>query len=114
VLASTESISVSFVLFSVLYFVKNLVHVVTVELEEFKDIHTVRSDGVTIKSWPLKTHCYMLKCFLLWFKQHNGAFYCTTSEDVVLLLKKNVFDEYVLLRSMLKIMQQPIFLPGLA
>jgi hypothetical protein len=37
----------------------------------------------------------MLKGFLLWFKRHNCSFYCTTSEDDVLLLKKSAFDEYL-------------------
>jgi hypothetical protein len=72
-----------------------LEHVVTVELEEFKDICTVRSDGDTVKAWTLKTHLHMLKCFLLCFKRHNCSFYCTTSEDDVLLLKKSAFDEYI-------------------
>jgi hypothetical protein len=73
-----------------------LEHVV-VELEDFKDIYTVRSDGVTIKAWPLKTPLRMLKCFLLWFNRHNRSFYCTTSEDDVLLLKNSAFDEYICL-----------------
>jgi hypothetical protein len=60
-----------------------------------KDIYTVRNYGVTVKVQPLKTHLHMLKCFLLWFKWHNCSFYCTTSEDCVLLLKKNAFDEYI-------------------
>jgi hypothetical protein len=72
-----------------------LEHVVTVELEDFKDIYKVRSDGVTVKARPLKTHLHMLKCFLLWFKRHNRSFYCTTSEDDVLLLKKSALDEYI-------------------
>jgi hypothetical protein len=66
-----------------------------VELEDFKDIYTVSSDGVTVKAWPLKTHLRMLQCFLLWFKWHNRSFYCTTSEDDVLLLQKSAFDEYI-------------------
>jgi hypothetical protein len=88
---------------------EKLEHVVTVELEDFKDIHMVRSDGVTVKAQPLTSHLRMLKCFLLWFKQHNRSFYCTTSEDDVLLLKKR---RIVLLmstsarRSMLRIMQR--------
>jgi hypothetical protein len=72
-----------------------LEHVVTVELEDFKDIYMVRSDGPTDKARPLKTHLCMLKCFLLWCKRHNHSFYCTTSEDDVLLLKKSAFDEYI-------------------
>jgi hypothetical protein len=31
---------------------ENLEHVVTVELEEFKDIHTVKSDGYLVKARP--------------------------------------------------------------
>jgi hypothetical protein len=72
-----------------------LEHVVTVELEEFKDIYTVGSDDVTVKDQPLKTNLFMMKGFLLWFKWHNHSFYCTTSEDDVLLLKKSAFDEYI-------------------
>jgi hypothetical protein len=74
---------------------EKLEHFVTVDLEDFKDIYTVRSGGVTVKEWPLKTYLCMLKCFLLWFKWHNCSFYCTTSEDDVSLLKKSAFDEYI-------------------
>jgi hypothetical protein len=74
---------------------EKLEHVVTVEFEKFKDIHTVKSDGYTVKARPLKTQFRMLKGFLLWFKVHNHSFYCTTSEDDVLLLKKNTFGEYL-------------------
>jgi hypothetical protein len=74
---------------------EKLEHIVTVELEDFRDIYTVRSNGVTVKAWPLKTHLRMLKFFLLWFKWHIHSFYCTTSEDDVLLLKKSAFDEYI-------------------
>jgi hypothetical protein len=66
-----------------------------VYLEDFKDIYMVRSDGFTVKARSLKTHLRMLMCFLLWFKRHNHSFYCTTSEDDVLLLKKSAFDEYI-------------------
>jgi hypothetical protein len=50
---------------------KKLEHVVTVEFEDFKDIYTVRSEGLAVK-----THLHMLNCFLLWFKRHNRSFYC--------------------------------------
>jgi hypothetical protein len=74
---------------------EKLEHIVTVALEEFRDIHTVKSDGYTVKAQPLKTHFHMLKGFLLWFKQHDHSFYCTTFQDDVLLLKKNAFGEYL-------------------
>jgi hypothetical protein len=74
---------------------EKLEHVVTVELEDFKDIYTIRSDCGTVKDRPLKTHLRMLKCFLLWFKQHNRFFYCNTPEDDVFLIKKSAFDEYI-------------------
>jgi hypothetical protein len=69
-------------------------HVVAVELEEFKDIYMVRSDGATVTARPLKTHLCMLKFVLLWFKWNNHCFYFTTSKDDF-FLKKNAFDEYI-------------------
>jgi hypothetical protein len=62
------------------------------ELEEFKDIHTVRSDGFTIKACPLKTHLRILKCFLLYFKRYNHSNYGICTEDDVLTFTKGVFN----------------------
>jgi hypothetical protein len=68
--------------------------VVTMELEEFKDIHTVRSDGFTIKARPMKTHLRMLKCFLPYFKRYNRSYYGICTKDDVLTFTKGVFDAY--------------------
>jgi hypothetical protein len=71
-----------------------LEHVVTKELEEFKGIHTVRSDGFAIKARPLKTHLRMLKCFLLYFRHYNRSYYGICAKDDVLTFTKVVFDAY--------------------
>jgi hypothetical protein len=71
-----------------------LEHVVTMELEVFKDIHTVRSDAFTIKARPLKTLLRMLKCFLLYFKRYNRSYYGNCTEGDVLTFAKGLFDAY--------------------
>jgi hypothetical protein len=71
-----------------------LEHVVTIDLEEFNDVHFVRCDGFTIKARPLKTHLRMLKCCLLNFKRYNRSYYGICTEDDVLTSTKGVFDAY--------------------
>jgi hypothetical protein len=71
-----------------------LEHVVTMELEESKDIYMVRSDGFTIKACPLKSHLHMLKCFLLYFKHYNHSYYGISTKDDILTLTKGVFHSY--------------------
>ena len=43
---------------------KVLFHVTTLHFDEIKDFETVRDDG-RFEASPLKTHCRILKCFLL-------------------------------------------------
>ena len=46
-----------------------LFHVTTIGIDEVKDFHTVKKDGISMDGKPLMTHLRMLKGFLLYFKR---------------------------------------------
>jgi hypothetical protein len=86
-----------------------LEHIVTVELEDFKDIYMVRSDGVTVNARPLKTHLHMLKCFLLRLKRHIIPFIVPPLKMMFCCLRRVLLMSTSALTSRLKIMHQPLF-----
>jgi hypothetical protein len=45
-----------------------LIHVTTIGLDEVKDFHMVRDDGITYSAKPMLIHHHLFKCFLLYYK----------------------------------------------
>ena len=71
-----------------------LAHVTTLLIDDIKDFHTIRSDG-NYEASPLKTHCRMLKCFLLYYKWRCDDMSTILHEDDVLdLFTRTLFLEY--------------------
>ena len=72
----------------------DLVHVTTLLIDDIKDFHTVRRDS-TYEASPLKTHCRMFKCFLLYYKWRCDDMSTILHEDdVVELFTRTLFLEY--------------------
>jgi hypothetical protein len=61
-----------------------LIHVTTFGLDEVKDFHTVRDDGVTYSTKPMLIHLCLLKCFLLYYKRQCRERFTSLSEDDVM------------------------------
>jgi hypothetical protein len=71
-----------------------LVHVTTILIDDIKDFHTIRDDG-NYEASPLKTHCRMFKCFLLYYKWRCDEMSTILHEDDVLdLFTRTLFLEY--------------------
>ena len=72
----------------------DLAHVTTLLIDDIKDFHTLRSDG-NYEASPLKTHCRMFKCFLLYYKWRCNDMSTILDEDDVLgLFTRTLFLEY--------------------
>ena len=72
----------------------DLAHVTTLLIDDIKDFHTLRSDG-NYEASPLKTHCRMFKCFLLYYKWRCDDMSTILDEDDVLgLFTRTLFLEY--------------------
>ena len=61
----------------------DLAHVTTLLIDDIKDFHTLRSDG-NYEASPLKTHCRMYKCFILYYKWRCDDMSTILDEDDVL------------------------------
>ena len=61
-----------------------LIHITTIGLDEVKDFHTVKDDGITYAAKPMLVHLRLFKCFLLYYKRQCRELYSTLSEDDVL------------------------------
>lgn len=59
-----------------------LVHVTSIDIEDVKDFHTVRSDGV-FEAAPMRMHLRMFKCFLLYYRRKCRELSTTLTEDDV-------------------------------
>jgi hypothetical protein len=71
------------------------IHITTIGLEEVKDFHTVRSDGITCAATPMLIHLCLFKCFLLYYKRQCRKLNTTLSEDdVIYSFSRNRFEEY--------------------
>ena len=72
----------------------DLAHVTSLLVDDIKDFHTVKRDG-TYEASPLKTHCRMFKCFLLYYKWRCDDMSTILDEDDVLgLFTRTLFLEY--------------------
>ena len=70
-----------------------LVHVTTLLVDDIKDFHTVRRDG-SYEASPLKIHCRMLKCFLLFYNWQCSELSTTLTDQHVLAFTKTEFLAY--------------------
>jgi hypothetical protein len=61
-----------------------LIHVTTIGLDEVKDFHTVRDDGITYSAKPMLIHLRLFKCFLLYYKRQCRELFATLLEDDVM------------------------------
>jgi hypothetical protein len=83
----------------------DLDHVVMVDLDEVKDFHTVRDDGLTFEAKPMLTHCRTIKAFLLFYKRNilwddqppteEGVMGWTKSDFKKYCQSKNYHDDHV-------------------
>ena len=71
----------------------DLVLVSTLIIYDIKDFHKVRCD-ITYEASPLKTHCRILKCFLLFYKWRCSELSTTLDEDDVFCFTKTKFLDY--------------------
>jgi hypothetical protein len=72
-----------------------LIHVTTIGLDEVKDFHTVRDDGITYSAKPMLIHLRLFKCFLLYYKRQCRELFTTLSEDDVMYgFSRTRFEEY--------------------
>jgi len=68
-----------------------LFHVTTIGIDEIKDFHTVRDDGVTFEAKPMMIHLRMFKCFLLYYKRKSRGLYGNLDENDVKYITDNEF-----------------------
>ena len=71
-----------------------LIHVTTIGVNEVKDFHTVRGDGITFAAKPMLIHLRLFKCFLLYYKRRCRELYTTLSEEDVMYFTRTHFEEY--------------------
>jgi hypothetical protein len=71
-----------------------LIHVTTIGLDEVKDFHTARGDGITFAAKPKLIHLHLFKCFLLYYKRRCRELYTMLLEEDVLYFTRTRFEEY--------------------
>jgi hypothetical protein len=72
----------------------DLFHVISIDVDEVKDFHTVRDDGITFEAKPMLVHLRVFKAFLLYYKRRSREHPIPLSEAHVLLFSKLLFREY--------------------
>ena len=72
-----------------------LIHITTIGLDEVKDFHTVKADGITYAAKPMLIHLRLFKCFLLYYKRQCRELSTTLSEDdIYYSFNRTRFEEY--------------------
>jgi hypothetical protein len=72
-----------------------LIHVTTIGLDEVKDFHMVRDDGITYSTNPMLIHLHLFKCFLLYYKcQCRKLFTMLSEDDIMYGFSRTWFEEY--------------------
>ena len=73
---------------------KKLLQVTNISVDDVKDFHTVKKDGISMDQKPLMIHVRMLKCFLLYYKRkcrEHDKYLC---EKDVMNIESNQFYLY--------------------
>ena len=73
---------------------KKLFQVSNNSVNDVKDFHTVREDGISMDKKPLGIHVRMLKCFLLYYKRKCREHGKHLSENNVMKIERNQFYSY--------------------
>jgi hypothetical protein len=71
-----------------------LIHVTTIGLDEVKDFHTVRDDGIKYSAKLMLIHLRLFKCFLLYYKRQCREVFTTLSKDDMYGFCRTRFEEY--------------------
>jgi hypothetical protein len=72
-----------------------MIHVITIGLDEVKDFHVVRDYGFRYSAKPMLIHLRLFKCFLLYYKRQCRELSTTLSDDDVMYgFSSTRFEEY--------------------
>jgi hypothetical protein len=73
---------------------EKLFQVTNIKVDDIKDFHTVKNDGISLDEKPLMTHLRMLKCLLVYYKRKCHENDSVMSEDDVLNIRNDQFHSY--------------------
>ena len=73
---------------------KKLFQVTSISVNDLKDFHTVKKDGLSIDEKPLMIHLRMLKCFLMYYKHKSRENDKYLTEDDVMNIERDNFYSY--------------------
>ena len=73
---------------------KKLFQVSNISVNDIKDFHTVKEDGISMDKKPLGIHVRMLKCFLLYYKRKCREHGKHLSENDVMKIERDQFYSY--------------------
>jgi hypothetical protein len=73
---------------------KKLFQVSNISVNDVKDFHTVKEDGISMDKKPLGIHVRMLKCFLLYYKRKCREHGKDLSENDVMKIERDQFYLY--------------------
>ena len=73
-----------------------LIHITTIRLDEVKDFHTVKDDGITYAAKPMLVHLCLFKCFLLYYKRQCRELFTVCSRKTMFMytFSCNRVEEY--------------------